>query len=127
MQLETDSAIILTESYKVLDQVAASIQGHPEVLLVEVQGRADERNSDEYNRNLTRDRANAELHVRDRRAHPAAVGAAGSGPPAGAGPFAAWPGGALGTGSQRGKTRMVSSPATYIHRPKIAEVKNIDE
>ncbi|MBI5499743.1 MAG: OmpA family protein [Deltaproteobacteria bacterium] len=59
VQFETDSAVILPDSYDLLDQVAASIQGHPEVLSLEVQGHADERNSDEYNRDLTRDRAHA--------------------------------------------------------------------
>ena len=59
IKFETDSAVILPESFNLLDQVAASIQGHPEILLLEVQGHADERNSDEYNSNLTRDRANS--------------------------------------------------------------------
>jgi outer membrane protein OmpA-like peptidoglycan-associated protein len=61
VQFPTDSALILPESYDLLDQVAASILGHPEVLLVEVQGHADERHGDEYNILLTQDRANAVL------------------------------------------------------------------
>ncbi|MBI5488888.1 MAG: OmpA family protein [Deltaproteobacteria bacterium] len=59
IQFETDSAVFLPDAFDLLDQVAASIQGHPEILLLEVQGHADERNSDEYNLELTRDRANA--------------------------------------------------------------------
>jgi OOP family OmpA-OmpF porin len=71
VQFPLDSAIILPESFDLLDQVAASILGHPEVLLVEVQGHADERNTDEYNILLTRDRANAVMEYLVRAGVPA--------------------------------------------------------
>jgi outer membrane protein OmpA-like peptidoglycan-associated protein len=67
VQFETDSALILPESYDLLDQVAASVQANPEVLLLEVQGHADERNSDEYNIRLTQERANAVMEHLVRR------------------------------------------------------------
>jgi len=57
VQFETGSAKILPESNAILDAVAATLKGHPEFLIVEVAGHADERASDEYNLNLTRARA----------------------------------------------------------------------
>jgi outer membrane protein OmpA-like peptidoglycan-associated protein len=56
---ETDSAVIKEKSTKILDAVAATLNGNPQIELVEVQGHADERASDEYNLKLTRDRAAA--------------------------------------------------------------------
>jgi outer membrane protein OmpA-like peptidoglycan-associated protein len=56
---KTASAEILPESNGILDAVATTVIHHPEFTLIEVQGHADERASDEYNLNLTRDRAHA--------------------------------------------------------------------
>lgn len=58
---ETDSAEIMARSYPILDAVAAALTGNPEIELVEIQGHADERSSDEYNIRLTSDRAAAVL------------------------------------------------------------------
>lgn len=55
----TDSAEILPRSFHVLDAIAATLNGNPDVSLVEIQGHADERASDAYNIQLTRDRAAA--------------------------------------------------------------------
>lgn len=56
---ETGSAEILPESYGILDAVATTVIHHPEFTLLEVQGHADERSSDDYNLRLTKDRARA--------------------------------------------------------------------
>jgi outer membrane protein OmpA-like peptidoglycan-associated protein len=54
---ETDSAVIQQRSYPIIDAVAATLNGNPQITLIEIQGHADERSSDEYNIRLTRDRA----------------------------------------------------------------------
>jgi len=56
---ETNKAVIKPESYPILDAIAATLQGNPDILLVEVGGHADERNTDEYNLRLTQDRSEA--------------------------------------------------------------------
>jgi OmpA-OmpF porin, OOP family len=56
---ETNKAIIKPESYPILDAIAATLQGNPDILVVEVGGHADERNTDEYNQRLTQDRSEA--------------------------------------------------------------------
>ncbi|HJL19561.1 MAG TPA: OmpA family protein [Sandaracinaceae bacterium LLY-WYZ-13_1] len=56
---ETDSAEILPRSFPIIEAVAATLVGNPHITMVEVQGHADERSSDEYNIRLTRDRAAA--------------------------------------------------------------------
>jgi outer membrane protein OmpA-like peptidoglycan-associated protein len=56
---EVDSAQIQLRSFPLLDAVAATMVGNPQIKLVEVQGHADERATDEYNIRLTRDRAAA--------------------------------------------------------------------
>ncbi|MEC7522076.1 MAG: OmpA family protein [Myxococcota bacterium] len=56
---ETDSAEIQARSFPIIDAVAATLVGNPHITLIEVQGHADERSSDEYNIRLTRDRAAA--------------------------------------------------------------------
>jgi outer membrane protein OmpA-like peptidoglycan-associated protein len=53
----TDSAQILERSYPILDAVAATLQGNPQITMIEVQGHADERGADDYNLRLTQDRA----------------------------------------------------------------------
>jgi OOP family OmpA-OmpF porin len=60
---ETDSAEIQQRSYPIIDAVAATLIGNPQIRLVEIQGHADERSSDEYNIRLTRDRAAAVLEA----------------------------------------------------------------
>lgn len=60
---ETDSAEIQERSYPLLDQIAATLIGNPQITLIEIQGHADERSSDEYNIRLTTDRAAAVLEA----------------------------------------------------------------
>ncbi len=59
IKFKTASAEILPESNKILDAVATTITHHPEFVLMEVAGHADERASDEYNLKLTQDRVNS--------------------------------------------------------------------
>jgi outer membrane protein OmpA-like peptidoglycan-associated protein len=59
VQFATNSAEILDESKPILDAVAATLKGHPEFLVVEVAGHADERGDDGHNLRLTRLRAAA--------------------------------------------------------------------
>ena len=54
---ETDSAEIKTESYGILDAVAATVIGNPQIVKVQIQGHADERASNDYNITLTQERA----------------------------------------------------------------------
>jgi outer membrane protein OmpA-like peptidoglycan-associated protein len=54
-----DSTAILPQSNKILDQIAGTLKGHPEFVLVEVAGHADERDSDQHNLNLTQGRVNS--------------------------------------------------------------------
>lgn len=55
---ETDKDVIRDVSFPLIDAIAATIKGHPEIRLIEIQGHADERGDDEHNLDLT-----------DRRAH----------------------------------------------------------
>ncbi|QQR89922.1 MAG: OmpA family protein [Myxococcales bacterium] len=54
---ETDSAVIKKESYPIVDALAATLTGNPQIVKIEIQGHADERGGDAYNIKLTRDRA----------------------------------------------------------------------
>jgi len=54
---ETDSAVIQQRSYPIIDAVAATLNGNPQITKIEIQGHADERGADDYNLRLTRDRA----------------------------------------------------------------------
>jgi OmpA-OmpF porin, OOP family len=54
---ETDKADIKPVSFPLLDAIAATIKGHPQILLIEIQGHADERGNDNYNLDLTDRRA----------------------------------------------------------------------
>jgi len=56
---ETDKAIIKPVSYPILDAIGATLKGNPQILLIEIQGHADERGADSYNMRLTDDRAHA--------------------------------------------------------------------
>jgi outer membrane protein OmpA-like peptidoglycan-associated protein len=60
---ETDSAEIQSRSYPIIDAVAATLIGNPQITMIEIQGHADERATDEYNIRLTRDRAAAVLEA----------------------------------------------------------------
>jgi outer membrane protein OmpA-like peptidoglycan-associated protein len=53
----TDSAEILERSFPIVDAVAATLIGNPQITFIEVQGHADERGNDDYNIRLTSDRA----------------------------------------------------------------------
>ncbi len=53
----TDSAQILEKSFPIVDAVAATLIGNPQIMRIEIQGHADERGQDEYNIRLTSDRA----------------------------------------------------------------------
>lgn len=55
---ETDKDVIKEVSFPLIDAIAGTIKGHPEIALIEIQGHADERGDDEHNLDLT-----------DRRAH----------------------------------------------------------
>ena len=56
---ETGKAVIKPISLPILDAIAATLKGNPQILLLEVQGHADERGDDDYNMRLTEDRAAA--------------------------------------------------------------------
>jgi OmpA-OmpF porin, OOP family len=60
---ETDSAEIQQRSYPIIDAVAATLIGNPQIRMIEIQGHADERSSDDYNIRLTKDRAAAVLEA----------------------------------------------------------------
>ncbi len=60
---ETDSAEIQERSFPIIDAVAATLIGNPQILFIEIQGHADERSSDDYNIRLTTDRAAAVLEA----------------------------------------------------------------
>ncbi len=59
IKFRTASAEILPESNKILDAVATTINHHPEFVLLEIAGHADERAGAEYNLHLTQDRVNS--------------------------------------------------------------------
>jgi len=60
---EMDSAEIQQRSYPIVDAVAATLIGNPQITKIEIQGHADERGNDDYNVRLTRDRAAAVLEA----------------------------------------------------------------
>ncbi|MEO8179162.1 MAG: OmpA family protein [Deltaproteobacteria bacterium] len=53
----TGSAEILPSSFAIIDAVATTLKHHPDFLVIEIAGHADERSSDAYNLKLTKDRA----------------------------------------------------------------------
>ena len=64
---ETDKDVIKEQSFPLLDAIAGTIKGHPEIALIEIQGHADERGDDEHNLDLTDRRARAVMRaVEDR-------------------------------------------------------------
>jgi Outer membrane protein and related peptidoglycan-associated (lipo)proteins len=64
---ETDKDEILPRSFPLLDQIAGTIKGHPEIKLIEVQGHADERGDDEHNLDLTDRRAKSVMRALEDR------------------------------------------------------------
>ena len=56
---ETAKAIIKPMSYPTLDDVAETLRSNQQLLIIEIQGHADERGDDDYNMRLTEDRAAA--------------------------------------------------------------------
>jgi outer membrane protein OmpA-like peptidoglycan-associated protein len=54
---ETDKTDIKSESFPLLDAIAATIKGNPQIQLIEIQGHADERGNDEHNLELTEGRS----------------------------------------------------------------------
>jgi len=67
VQFETNSAKILPGSNEILDAVAATMKGHPEFLVMEIAGHADERSTDEHNQQLTKARAQAVMEAMMKR------------------------------------------------------------
>jgi OOP family OmpA-OmpF porin len=59
IHFETASAVIDPVSYGTLDAVATTMKQNPQLLVVEIQGHADERGNDDYNLRLTEARAAA--------------------------------------------------------------------
>ena len=54
---EYDSDVIKKESYGILDAVAATLEGNPDIQLIEIQGHTDNRGNDAYNLDLSNRRA----------------------------------------------------------------------
>jgi outer membrane protein OmpA-like peptidoglycan-associated protein len=59
IHFEYNKAIIKKESFYILDAVVASLNGNPDITLMEVQGHTDERGDDAYNLDLSDRRAAA--------------------------------------------------------------------
>jgi OmpA-OmpF porin, OOP family len=59
----TNSAEILPRSFPIVDAVASTLIGNPQITYIEIQGHADERATDQYNIDLTRDRAASVLQA----------------------------------------------------------------
>jgi outer membrane protein OmpA-like peptidoglycan-associated protein len=67
VQFETNSAKILPQSNDILDAVASTMKGHPEFLVMEIAGHADERSHDDHNLRLTKLRAAAVMEAMQKR------------------------------------------------------------
>lgn len=71
INFEYDKAIIKRDSYPILDAVIASLQGNPDIRLVEIAGHTDERGNDDYNLDLSIRRAAAvKQHLIERGVDP---------------------------------------------------------
>jgi outer membrane protein OmpA-like peptidoglycan-associated protein len=55
----TGKANILPKSFPILDAVAATMKGNPDITLLEIQGHTDERNTNEFNLELSQKRSEA--------------------------------------------------------------------
>jgi outer membrane protein OmpA-like peptidoglycan-associated protein len=64
---ETDKDVIKEVSFPLIDAIAATIKGHPEISLIEIQGHADERGDDEHNLDLTDRRAHSVMRALEDR------------------------------------------------------------
>jgi OOP family OmpA-OmpF porin len=60
---ETDKTDIKPISFPLLDAIAATIKGNPQLQLIEIQGHADERGSDQHNLELTDGRAHSVMNA----------------------------------------------------------------
>jgi outer membrane protein OmpA-like peptidoglycan-associated protein len=60
---ETDKVDIKPISFPLLDAIAATIKGNPQLQLIEIQGHADERGSDDHNMELTDGRAHSVMNA----------------------------------------------------------------
>jgi OOP family OmpA-OmpF porin len=59
IEFQYNKAVILKSSYYILDAVVATMNGNPDIALIEVQGHTDERGNDAYNLDLSERRAAA--------------------------------------------------------------------
>ena len=59
IKFEYDKAVIKQDSFYILDAVVATMNGYPDIALIEVQGHTDERGDDGYNLDLSERRAAA--------------------------------------------------------------------
>ena len=59
VQFDYDSVKIKAESLPIIEAVAATLKGHPEFTLIEVEGHADERGDDQHNLQLTQGRVDS--------------------------------------------------------------------
>jgi outer membrane protein OmpA-like peptidoglycan-associated protein len=59
INFEYDKAVITLDSFYILDALVATLNGYPDISLVEVQGHTDERGDDRYNLDLSKRRAAA--------------------------------------------------------------------
>ena len=72
--------VIKRESYAILDEVAAAIKGDRHLALIEIQGHTDERGAEEYNREVSDQRAHAiEKYLVDKGVEPKRLRAKGYG------------------------------------------------
>jgi OOP family OmpA-OmpF porin len=67
IQFDYNSDVIKKESIPIVDAVAATLKGHPEFTLVEIQGHADERGNDDYNLQLTQRRVDSVRRALEQR------------------------------------------------------------
>ncbi len=64
---ETDKYDIKPISFPLLDAIASTIKGNPQLLQLEIQGHADERGSDDHNLDLTEGRSRAVMRAIEER------------------------------------------------------------
>jgi len=77
---EYNKAVIKSQSFPILDAVAATLQGNPSIALIEVQGHTDERGDDAYNLDLSDRRAHSvEKYLADKGVDPKRLTAQGYG------------------------------------------------
>lgn len=59
IHFETNSSVIKSESFGLLDEAVAVLRDYPEIERIRIEGHTDERGSDEYNQRLSDDRAHS--------------------------------------------------------------------